>query len=63
MTLLHIIWPILHFLDMMRQITAFDIVQASAGVGYASVKLMQYDVSHFGDSGKAMDIAEMVKCA
>jgi DnaJ-class molecular chaperone len=34
---------------------------ASAGMGYASVKMMQYDVSHYGEKGKAMDIAEMVK--
>ena len=37
------------------------ILQASAGVGYANVKMMQYDVKHYGQHGRFMDITEMVK--
>ena len=36
-------------------------LQASAGVGYANVKMMQYDVKHYGQHGRFMDITEMVK--
>ena len=39
----------------------FDSLQASAGLGYANVKMMQYDVKHYGEHGRFMDITEMVK--
>ena len=37
-------------------------MQASAGLGYANVKMMQYDVKHSGEN-KMMDAVEIVKCA
>jgi hypothetical protein len=36
-------------------------VQAGAGLGYANVKMMQYDVKHSGEN-KMMDVVEIVKC-
>lgn len=36
------------------------ILQASAGIGYANVKMMQYDVKNYGEK-KMMDVAEIVK--
>ena len=38
----------------------YDALQTSAGIGYANVKMMQYDVSNYGEK-KLMDVAEMVK--
>lgn len=35
-------------------------LQTSAGIGYANVKMMQYDVSNYGEK-RLMDVAEMVK--
>ena len=35
-------------------------MQASAGIGYANVKMMQYDVSNYGEK-RMMDVAEMVR--
>lgn len=36
-------------------------MQASAGLGYANVKMMQYDVSHYGEKGRFMDVPEIVR--
>jgi len=43
-------------------VTTTRLLQASAGLGYANVKMMQYDVKHSGEN-KMMDAAEIVKCA